>query len=316
MARIRSIHPGLFTDEAFMLLTAECPLAIPLLIGLWTEADDAGAFEWKPLTIKARILPVAQCDITELLTTLAESGFIRCFEIDGRKIGVIRNFVRFQRPKSPVEVHPYTEESRNYAGFAPEGKRPNAGTGRPQSVTSSEQLPKPFGTPTESLPQMEDVGCRRKEEEETFCPKPATPHRTRLAYPEDFEAFWSGYPTDPIMSKKKAFEQWGRLSPDDRKAASGSVPGFRDYCQSHPDYRPVHAERFLSQRRFEQINARRKEIETASASNSVRVEVGSPEWNAWDAHYRDTHNKAPPSSNGRWFFPTAWPPGHEGNKAH
>jgi hypothetical protein len=129
MARIRSVHPGLFTDENFAQLTLDCPIAVPLLIGLWTEADDAGAFEWKPLTLKMRILPAAPVRVDDLLEVLAGVDLIRRFEIDGRTFGVIRNFVRWQRPKKPKDVHPYTAESRAYAGFV-DGQRPRAGAGR------------------------------------------------------------------------------------------------------------------------------------------------------------------------------------------
>ncbi len=41
MARIRSIHPGLFTDEAFMALSLLARVVLP---GLWTECDDQGVF--------------------------------------------------------------------------------------------------------------------------------------------------------------------------------------------------------------------------------------------------------------------------------
>ena len=164
MARIRSIHPGIFTDEAFMGLTVECPLAIPLLLGLWAEADDAGSFEWKPLTLKARILPAATCDTPELLGVLVAANFIRRFEIDGRLIGVIRNFVKFQRPKSPLDSHPFTSESRAFAGFEIDGKRPHSGTGRPPSKEYPELLPNDFVTPTENPPQRKEEGGRRKEE--------------------------------------------------------------------------------------------------------------------------------------------------------
>ena len=78
MARIRSIHPTILTDEAFMALTVERPLAVALLIGLWMEADDAGTFEWKPLTIKARILPAAADDVSGLLDVLVRNSFVKC----------------------------------------------------------------------------------------------------------------------------------------------------------------------------------------------------------------------------------------------
>ncbi len=58
MARIRSIHPGLWTDEAFVSLT---PYARLLFMGIWTECDDMGSFEWSPLKLKMRLLPAVPC---------------------------------------------------------------------------------------------------------------------------------------------------------------------------------------------------------------------------------------------------------------
>ena len=68
---------------------------------------------------------------------------------------------------------------------------------------------------------------------------------------DDFDLFWKEYPTDSVMSKKRAHEQWRKLSPPEREAARAAIGAFRDYCRKHPTYRPVHAERFLSERRFE-----------------------------------------------------------------
>jgi hypothetical protein len=69
--------------------------------------------------------------------------------------------------------------------------------------------------------------------------------------PCDFEIFWKEYPTDALMSKKRALEEWEKLSPAEREAARRAIPAFKDYCRKHATYRPVHAERFLSQNRFE-----------------------------------------------------------------
>ncbi len=84
--------------------------------------------------------------------------------------------------------------------------------------------------------------------------KPAMTLRKK-SYPEDFEAFWRDYPIDALMSKMKTFEKWQRLTPMDRAAAHAAVPAFRAHCAKDPTYRPVHAERFLSQRRFDGFNA-------------------------------------------------------------
>ena len=91
---------------------------------------------------------------------------------------------------------------------------------------------------------------KKREETETENTS-AGADRKKMNYPLAFEEFWRDYPTDPLMSKKKAYEQWRRLTPDDRVAAQAAVPGFRDFCRKHPTYRPVHAQRFLSERRFD-----------------------------------------------------------------
>jgi len=73
----------------------------------------------------------------------------------------------------------------------------------------------------------------------------------KKSYPEDFEAFWKSYPTDPLMSKKKAFEIWRRMSASDRAAAQSAIPAFREYVKRQVNYRVVHAQRYLSERRYE-----------------------------------------------------------------
>ncbi len=73
MARIRSIHPGLFTDEAFVSLTADAQV---FLMGIWTEADDQGAFEWKPLTLRMRLRPTKDGPVDDLLDELEAAKFI------------------------------------------------------------------------------------------------------------------------------------------------------------------------------------------------------------------------------------------------
>jgi hypothetical protein len=66
-----------------------------------------------------------------------------------------------------------------------------------------------------------------------------------------FQEFWTAYPTDPLMSKKKARAEWERLNGADRAAALQTVPAFRDLCAARVNYRPVHAWRFLAERRFD-----------------------------------------------------------------
>lgn len=91
------------------------------------------------------------------------------------------------------------------------------------------------------------------EEEDSSADADAPPPRIlgKKNYTAEFDAFWLAYPTDALMSKSKAFEKWQRLSAADRASAMAALPGFRAHCANDPTYRPVHAERFLSQRRFD-----------------------------------------------------------------
>lgn len=146
MARIRSIHPGLFTDESFVSCS---PLARLLVLGLWTEADDQGVFEWKPVTLKMRLLPVDGADVSSLLEEIAAQNIAKRFEANGKQYGAIRNFRKYQRPKSPSAVHPLPSELRSYVAI-------------PEMAGDE---PAPFPPKAEIAPQMEDGGVREGEGE-------------------------------------------------------------------------------------------------------------------------------------------------------
>lgn len=208
MARIRSVHPGLFTDEAFMQLTVSAPLAVPLLIGLWGEADDQGTFEWKPLTIKARILPAVPADVSPLLDALVEVGFIRRFEADGRAYGAIRNFRKWQRPEKPKVLHPLPDDLRSYVGLvadlSPKDRRPVAD----QSPNFSAEVGG----------RMEEVGEKKNPESEK------APSRTRTRGP-DHGVTW------PVSAEPPP---WAALEAETRGLLASLVP---EVWQSWRDHR-------------------------------------------------------------------------------
>lgn len=81
--------------------------------------------------------------------------------------------------------------------------------------------------------------------------KVGRPKRVRTQGGEKFEEFWKAYPTDPLMAKKPAREAFERLSTEDQDRCLSAVPGFRAHCAKDPTYRPLHAVRFITQRRFE-----------------------------------------------------------------
>jgi hypothetical protein len=115
MARIRSVHPGLFTDEAFVVLSDAAQI---FLIGLWTECDDQGVFEWKPTMLRMRVRPAKDGSVDDLLSELKAVDIIASYELDGRKYGAVRNFRKFQRPKKPNAIHPINGAIRTYVGLA------------------------------------------------------------------------------------------------------------------------------------------------------------------------------------------------------
>lgn len=121
MARIRSLHPGQWTDESFVSCSAYGRL---LALGLRNEADDQGVFEWKPLTIKMRIFPADDVDVEALLSELVEHRQVQKFEFGGKFYGVIRNFRKYQRPKKPNATYPLPNELRTYAGLEDDNSEP------------------------------------------------------------------------------------------------------------------------------------------------------------------------------------------------
>lgn len=179
MSRIRSIHPGIWTDDAFMSLSAYARL---LFIGIWNEAWDDGVFEWKPLTLKARIFPVDSVDVVALLDELVKADCVVRFEGE-KTIGVIRNFRLYQRPKKP-----------NSSGLMPPELEQYAGLVRNQ-----------FGTAGEKSQQMEDGGGR-VEDEDTPPRHVPEPEGARVSFEDVLEA----YPRDPgakTATARKAFER-------------------------------------------------------------------------------------------------------------
>ena len=114
MARIRSVHPELFLDEAFVELSMAARV---LAIGLWTQADDRGIFEWKPSRFKMTIFPNDTVELPQLLSELEAQNFIKKFEVDGRSSGAVRNFCLFQRPRMPSYRHPFPKFCNSYVAF-------------------------------------------------------------------------------------------------------------------------------------------------------------------------------------------------------
>lgn len=163
MARIRSVHPGLFKDEAFMELSMAARV---LAIGIWTICDDHGIFEWKPKVIRADIFPGDNVEIDGLMGELIEYGLVERFAVDGRNYGAVRNFCLYQRPKKPFYRHPFPPELPSYVGVDRRKEQEEVQA----SSTSTPPVGKRSRTSTEKSPhkeRREEESSRREENPKT-----------------------------------------------------------------------------------------------------------------------------------------------------
>jgi hypothetical protein len=146
MARIRSIHPGLTSDEAYMSMSMVAKAA---WTPLWMQCDDHGIFEWKPVVLKALIFPADNVNFVDVLSELEGLACIKKIDIGGRPHGVVRNFAKYQRPKNP-----------SYRYFKPEELPADIGSFIAVKGHAAPVLPQPSTSTTENLPQMKEEGGR------------------------------------------------------------------------------------------------------------------------------------------------------------
>lgn len=182
MARIRSVHPGQWTDERFVTCS---PLARLLALGVRNEADDNGIFEWKPLTLKMRLFPADSCEVGELLHELEETDQVYRFSVDGKEYGLIRNFTKYQRPKKPTFTYPTPTEPLPHGyelhpAYFRNDEAPGPGEHGNEEETggdSSGEVPNQCGTGGGNAPQREGRGREGEEknpaEEGSSSGKPA-----------------------------------------------------------------------------------------------------------------------------------------------
>lgn len=185
MARIRSTHPDQWTDDEFVACS---PLARLLSLGIRNFADDNGIIPYTPTRWKRWVLPDDPCNPDELAAELVRTRQIVLFEARGQTYAAIRNFRRFQKPKSPTYTHPLPEwwgsdgEGLPNASPMPSPPLPTGekgkgigedGNGGERSARAREDLP----DDAEPLPSTGERFVSRFENGPDF-------DRFRLAYPD------------------------------------------------------------------------------------------------------------------------------------
>lgn len=108
------MHPGLWTDEVFVSVSMAARL---FLIGLWGECDDAGIFPWSPIKLKMRLAPADTIDAAQIMEELEASHLITSYTMGANKLGAVRNFAKYQRPKKPVYGFELTDSIREFVGL-------------------------------------------------------------------------------------------------------------------------------------------------------------------------------------------------------
>jgi hypothetical protein len=228
MGRIRTIKPEAPQSENLGRVSRDARL---LFFMLFTVADDEGRGRAAPEVLAGQLFPYdldARTHIVEWLFELERESAVILYQRDGSAYFEILKWLQHQkidRASASRLPAPTAQDRERVASPRESSMLYLVSSIVDQSITSDLQ----------SDPSKPE-------------PKPV---RKRTPYPEAFETFWREYPTDALMSKQKAHDQWKRLDQTSQEAAQAAIPAFKDYIRKNTTYRPVHAQRFLSERRFD-----------------------------------------------------------------
>jgi hypothetical protein len=219
MARIRTIKPEFFEDEALSRLPPHDRL---MFIGTWQLADKNGVLEYRPDWIKAKVFPYETGEATDasrVLPRLVLGGFLIHYAVEGREYLQVKNFARHQRIN---------------------GKEAQSETRYPTSDNELAEVKHTGSTweaPVKHPESQEGKGREGK----------GRSSATASPCDNDFEEFWDFY--GKKVGKVETSKVWQRMPVPDRQAA---VAGVAAYVLAHPDaqYRkdPV---RYLRNRAWE-----------------------------------------------------------------
>jgi hypothetical protein len=317
MSRIRTIKPEFPQSESTGRISREARL---LFILLWTIVDDEGRARAASRMLASLLYPYdddAPALIDDWLYELEQEKCIRRYEIDGSTYLEIINWKKHQKIDRPSKSRLPEFNAASHVFASPRepsrvldadlGPGPGPGKDDPSSSLRSEE-----GV----VPSDEGTKPKRKSK------------RRKIAYTSDFEAFWKGYPTDANMGKEETFLFWQKIDPEERELAIRSLPAFNEYCRKNPDYRPVHAVRYLSKKRFEghaQAHAETPAPNVTPMAKRFWADVDSERWKAHDRYLKSIGKVGASETDARpdgpdtrlrrgWYFESPWPPGHDAER--
>lgn len=286
MARIRSIHPGVYTDEAW------ASVSIParwFAKGICTEADDNGVFEWKPLGLKMRIFPADNIDVPALLDELQSAGIVMAFTEKGKKYGAIRNFCRYQRPRKPKAWFPINVEVRKFVDIGASGTEPDEHDDEPVPQKSELDAPEAEAVQpkSENPPQMEDGRGRR---EDGASNAHASSEREGAEI-DHFEELWKSYPHHPGRSSRpKALTAWAGVSEDLKPTMAAAAKRYAVSGKTPPSGAPALAKWLIDELYRDWIRSNKATANAAKpwvGPSDVRDEFEKVMGEDWTASYLD-----------------------------
>ena len=235
MARTRSLKPQFFKND----LLAECqPLARLLFSGLWCMADAEGRLEYRPLRVKAEVLPYDDCDVDQLVDELEQRGFVRRYTVDDVTILVIPKFLDHQRPhpKEPTESFPTEENATAGNKFdRAVNKSGTAGNKFVRAVYDCASYPSPFN-PSPSNPSV------AAPDKSAALPK-RQPQKDLISWDSvqgwsgitdaDRDAWATAYPAATLTTELAKASEWLRSNPTKAKRTNWRkfVTGWLSRCQ-------------------------------------------------------------------------------------
>lgn len=105
MARIRTIKPSFWADDAVSDLTRDARL---VLIGLISSADDEGRFLASLSAISGYLFPhddIAPAKLRRWLDEIEATGIVRFYSVNRREYGAFPNWKKHQRISKPQPSH-------------------------------------------------------------------------------------------------------------------------------------------------------------------------------------------------------------------
>lgn len=260
-----------------------------LLLGIWTESDDQGVFEWKPVTLKMRIFSADNLDVVPLLEELKVADAIRQFSFEGKSHGAVRNFCKYQKPKTPKFRYVKDDEIRNYVA----SKYPKEETPPPD--------PEPF-------PQKVEMDRQREEGGDSLIlgrgngggEKNAPAKVFKGASKEEGSCLDSNF--QPSAETIETLTSMGFVG----EQYQSEFKKFMSYYGSRGAFRTNWNDGLILW--FQRAKPDPVAKPSKAAAKKIHVKVDTPQWKAWCDHL----GKIPPTDrNFGWSFESEWPPGYE-----